>query len=64
MDRKALGQEKIGIPQMEPITEVIDRIDEIDWPDLERRYVSYYVDGMTGNHLLSLIDSALDDDAL
>jgi hypothetical protein len=64
MDRKALGQEKIGIPQMEAITEVIDRIDEIDWPDFERRYVSYYIDGMTGNHLLSQIDSALDDDAL
>ena len=64
MDRTSMGQEKVGIPQMEAVEALLTAVDGKGWSDFERPVVGYYLERMIGNHLLSLIDSGLDDDAL
>ncbi len=64
MDRAQVGREKVGIPQMEAIEFILDVIDKKGWNDFNRSPVVYYLERMVSDHLISIIDNALDDNSL
>lgn len=64
MDRKQVGQQKLGVPVMAAFEAMIDSVDRKPWPDFQRDPVGYYFSKMIGNWLLRLMDSALSDKQL
>src|SRR5262249_3852409 len=61
MDRKQLGQQKLGLPVMATFEAIVDTVDQKSWPDFQREPVGYYFNKMIGAWLLRLIDNALSD---
>lgn len=64
MDRKRLGQERLGEPVMAAFEAVVAAVDRQPWPDLRREPVGYYFSKMLGGWLLRLADGALSDEQL
>src|SRR5690348_15631976 len=64
MDRKQLGQQKLGAPVMATLEAIVDTVDQKPWADFQREPVGYYFNKMIGHWLLRLIDNALSDKQL
>jgi hypothetical protein len=61
VDRKQLGQQRLGIPIRDTFDTLITTVDQKDWADFRREPVGYYFSKMIGRWLLQLMDSALSD---
>ncbi len=61
MDRKQLGQQKLGVPVMASFEALVDSVDRKSWADFQREPVGYYFNKMIGHWVLRLIDNALSD---
>jgi len=64
MDRKQIGQQRLGAPVSDAMDALVVAVDEHPWPDFERAPVSDYFENMIGNWLLRLLDGALSDEQL
>ena len=64
MDRKQIGQQRLGTPVMAAYEALVNVVDRKPWPDFEREPVEYYFSKMIGGWLLRLMDSALSDKQL
>jgi hypothetical protein len=64
MDRKQVGQQRLGAPINETFDAIVDAVDQKSWPDFQREPVGYYFNKMIGAWLLRLLNSALSDEQL
>lgn len=64
MDRKQLGQEKLGTPVMTAFEAIVDTVDAKNWADFQREPVGYYFQKMIGHWLLQMADKGLSDKQL
>jgi hypothetical protein len=64
MNRKQVGQQRLGAPIMATFEALVNAIDRKPWPDFQREPVEYYFSKMIGSWLLRLMDSALTDKQL
>jgi len=64
MDRKQIGQQRLGAPIGDTFNALINAVDQKPWPDFQREPVGYYYSKMIGAWLLRLMDSALSDKQL
>jgi hypothetical protein len=61
MERKQLGQQRLGVPISSTFEALVSAVDQKPWPDFRREPVGYYFSKMIGSWLLKLMDSALSD---
>ena len=61
MERKQLGQERLGAPIGATFDALISAVDQKSWADFRREPVGYYFRKMIGWWLLRLMDGALSD---
>lgn len=64
MDRKQVGQQRLGAPIMATFDALVNAVDRKPWPDFQREPVGYYFSKMIGGWLLRLMDNALSDEQL
>lgn len=64
MDRKQVGQERLGTPVIATFDALISAVDRKPWPDFQPGPVEYYFSKMIGFWLLQLMDNALSDEQL
>ncbi|MBO0759287.1 MAG: hypothetical protein J2P54_25895 [Bradyrhizobiaceae bacterium] len=64
MDRKQVGQQRLGVPVIATFDALVDAIDRKGWRDFQRGPVGYYFSKMIGGWLLRLMDDALSDEQL
>ena len=64
MDRKQLGQEKLGTPVMAAFEALVEMVDAKNWLDFRREPVGYYFQKMIGHWLLQMADKGLSDKQL
>jgi hypothetical protein len=64
MDRKQVGQQRLGAPISDTFDALVDAVDRKQWPDFQREPVGYYFSKMIGAWLLRLMDGALSDKQL
>ena len=64
MDRKQIGQQRLGTPLMATFEALVDTIDQKGWHDFNRGPVGYYFTKMLGHWLLHLMDKSLTDEQL
>jgi hypothetical protein len=64
MDRKQVGQERLGAPIIATFDALVEAVDRKAWGDFQREPVGYYFSKMIGGWLLRLMDSALSDEQL
>jgi hypothetical protein len=64
MDRKQVGQQRLGAPVMATFDALVNAVDRKSWPDFRREPVGYYFSKMIGAWLLRLMDNALSDKQL
>jgi hypothetical protein len=64
MDRKHVGQQRLGAPVMATFDALVKAVDRQPWPDFQREPVGYYFSKMIGGWLLRLMDNALSDKQL
>jgi hypothetical protein len=61
MDRKQLGQQRLGEPVAAAFDALVDAVDRQPWADFRREPVGYYFSKMLGGWFLRLADGALSD---
>jgi hypothetical protein len=61
MDRKQLGQQRLGEPVMAAFDGLVKAVDRQPWADFRREPVGYYFSKMLGGWFLRLADGALSD---
>jgi hypothetical protein len=61
MNRKQLGQQRLGAPIGDTFNALVSAVDQKQWTDFQREPVGYYFSNMIGSWLLKLMDSALSD---
>src|SRR5262249_25178117 len=61
MDRKHVGQQRLGVPVPATFDALVNAIDRKPWSDFQREPVGYYFNNMIGTWLLRLMDGALSD---
>jgi hypothetical protein len=59
VDRKQVGQERLGAPISATFDALVNAVDRKPWADFQREPVGYYFSRMIGAWLLRLMDSAL-----
>jgi hypothetical protein len=64
VDRKQLGQKKLGAPAMATFDALVGTVDEKNWADFRREPVGYYFQKMIGYWLLQMADKGLSDKQL
>ncbi len=64
VDRKELGQEKVGLPIMETFIYVFKTIEENTITGFNKSVADYYIDRVLSNRLIGLIDATMDDASL
>jgi hypothetical protein len=64
MDRKQVGQQRLGAPVMATFDALVNAVDRKPWPDFQREPVGYYFSKMIGGWMLRLMDNALSDQHL
>lgn len=64
MERKQLGQQRLGAPISNTFNALIAAVDQKPWADFQREPVGYYFSKMIGWWLIRLIDNALSDKQL
>lgn len=64
MDRKKVGQQRLGAPVMATFDALVNAVDRKPWHDFQREPVGYYFSKMIGGWLLRLMDNALSDKQL
>jgi len=64
MQRKQLGQQRLGAPIGDTFNALVTAVDQKPWPDFQREPVGYYFSKMVGSWLIRLMDSALSDKQL
>jgi hypothetical protein len=58
MERKQLGQQRLGAPISNTFNALIAAVDQKPWADFQREPVGYYFSKMIGWWLIRLIDNA------
>lgn len=61
MDRKHVGQQRLGVPVTATFDALVNAVDRKPWTDFQREPVGYYFNNMIGTWLLRLMDGALSD---
>lgn len=64
IDRKELGQEKVGLPLMEAVMSVFKSVEKNNIEAFNKPVADYYIERVFYGRLLSLIDASQDDAAL
>lgn len=64
MDRKQVGQQRLGAPVMQTFDALTNAVDRKQWRDFRPGLVGYYFSKMIGGWLFQLIDNALSDEQL
>ena len=64
MDRKQVGQQRLGAPISDTFDALVNAVDRKPWTDFQREPVGYYFSKMIDAWLLRLMDSALSDKQL
>jgi hypothetical protein len=64
MERKQLGQQRLGLPVSATFEALVTVVDEKQWADFQREPVGYYFSKMIGHWLLRLMDNALSDEQM
>lgn len=61
MDRKQLGQQRLGEPVTAAFDALVNAVDQQPWADFRREPVGYYFSKMLGGWFLRLADGSLSD---